>query len=162
MPPLKPRHDIPVPPPTEPSPGGSDEPREASAAWWAARTSSGVTHMLRTSLRKESSHSATTGTKTSSTSSGRRPSSRMNAAPRTRRHDPRHEVWVGVPTEGTERADRVDAILDALVAAGHEPLEATPQPDEALAAVHDPELLRFLRTAAERWASGPYAELVGQ
>src|SRR4051812_46400093 len=83
-------------------------------------------------------------------------------SPRTRRHDPRHEVWVGVPTEGTERADRVDAILDALVAAGHDPLEATPQPEEALAAVHDPELLEFLRTAAERWAAGPYAELVGQ
>ncbi len=41
-------------------------------------------------------------------------------SPETRRHDPRHEVWVGVATEGTERADRVDAILDALRADGHD------------------------------------------
>ncbi len=83
-------------------------------------------------------------------------------SPETRRHDPRHEVWVGVPTEGTERATRVDAILDALRAAGHDLVEATPQPDDALLAVHDPELLEFLRTAADRWAAGPYAGLVGQ
>ena len=80
MPPLKPRHDIPVPPPTDPSSGGAADPRDASAASWAARTSSGATHMVRMSLRKESSHSATTGTKMSSTSSGCRPSSSMNAA----------------------------------------------------------------------------------
>ena len=35
-------------------------------------------------------------------------------------------------------------------------------PDEVLAAVHDADLLEFLRTAADRWAAGPYAELVGQ
>jgi acetoin utilization deacetylase AcuC-like enzyme len=83
-------------------------------------------------------------------------------SPETRRHDPRHEVWVGVPTEGTERADRVDAILDAVRAAGHELVEATPQPDDALLAVHDRELVDFLRTAADRWAAGPYVDLVGQ
>ena len=37
---------------------------------WAARTSSAVSHIVRTSLRKESSHSATTGTQMSSASSG--------------------------------------------------------------------------------------------
>ena len=83
-------------------------------------------------------------------------------SPETRRHDPRHEVWVGVPTDGTERANRVDAILDALRADGHALVEATPQPDDALLAVHDRELVDFLRTAAERWAAGPYDELVGQ
>src|SRR3954470_18187046 len=83
-------------------------------------------------------------------------------SPETRRHDPRHEVWVGVPTEGTERADRVDAILEALRADGHELVEATPQPDDALLAVHDAALLDFLCTAAGRWAAGPYRELVGQ
>lgn len=83
-------------------------------------------------------------------------------SPETRRHDPQHEVWVGVATEGTERADRVDAILAALTAAGHQLVEATAQPDDALAAVHHPDLLEFLRTAAERWAAGPYAALVGQ
>ncbi|HRI98339.1 MAG TPA: hypothetical protein PLZ93_22130, partial [Nocardioides sp.] len=83
-------------------------------------------------------------------------------SPETRRHDPRHEVWVGVPTEGTERANRVDAILAALRADGHQLIESTRQPDDALLAVHDPELVEFLRTAAERWAAGPYDELVGQ
>jgi acetoin utilization deacetylase AcuC-like enzyme len=83
-------------------------------------------------------------------------------SPETRRHDPRHEVWVGVPTEGTERADRVDAILEALRADGHELVEAAAQPDDALLAVHDAELVEFLSTAAERWDAGPYDELVGQ
>ena len=83
-------------------------------------------------------------------------------SPETRRHDPRHEVWVGVATEGTETAARVDAILDALRADGHDLVEATPQPDDALLAVHEPELLEFLRTAADRWAAGPYRDLVGQ
>jgi acetoin utilization deacetylase AcuC-like enzyme len=83
-------------------------------------------------------------------------------SPETRRHDPRHEVWVGVPTEGTERADRVDAILEALREAGHELVEATSQPDDALLAVHEPALLDHLRTAADRWAEGPYRDLVGQ
>jgi acetoin utilization deacetylase AcuC-like enzyme len=83
-------------------------------------------------------------------------------SPETRRHDPRHEVWVGVPTEGTERAERVDAILAAVRAAGHEPVEAKPQPDDALLDVHEPGLVEFLQTAADRWADGPYRERVGQ
>ena len=83
-------------------------------------------------------------------------------SPATREHDPRHEIWVGVPTEGTETSARVDAILEALRSAGHELVEATGQPDDALLAVHDPELVEFLRTAAERWDAGPYAELIGQ
>ena len=41
-------------------------------------------------------------------------------------------------------------------------MEATPQPDDALLAVHEPELLEFLRTASDRWAAGPYRDLVGQ
>jgi acetoin utilization deacetylase AcuC-like enzyme len=71
-------------------------------------------------------------------------------------------VWVGVATIGTEVAARVDAILDALRADGHRLIEASAQPDDAMLAVHDPELVEFLRTAAQRWAAGPYAELVGQ
>jgi acetoin utilization deacetylase AcuC-like enzyme len=83
-------------------------------------------------------------------------------SPETRRHDPQHEVWVGVATDGTERAIRVDAILEALEADGHELVQAGPQPDDALLAVHDLDLLEFLRTAADRWAAGPYRDLVGQ
>ena len=83
-------------------------------------------------------------------------------SPTTRDHDPRHEVWVGVATEGTEVAERVDTILSSARTAGHPVIEATVHSDEILRAVHDPELLAFLATAAERWRVGPYADLVGQ
>jgi hypothetical protein len=61
IPPLKPRQDIPVPEPTAPSSGAVDDPREASAAPYAATTSSCSTCIRRASLSQESSHSATTG-----------------------------------------------------------------------------------------------------
>ena len=53
-----------------PRPAASPPPREASAAACAARTSSAVTCIRRQSLRKESSHSPTTGITTSSATSG--------------------------------------------------------------------------------------------
>lgn len=80
----------------------------------------------------------------------------------TRRHDPRHEVWVGVATEGTETAGRVDAILGELEAAGHRLVAAKPHPDDVLRRVHDDEMLDFLATAYQRWHAGPYVDLVGQ
>ncbi len=83
-------------------------------------------------------------------------------SPTTREHDPRHEIWVGVPIEGTEVAARVDTILDSLRAAGHRLVEAAPQGDDVLLAVHDTEFVEFLGTALERWQQGPYDELVGQ
>ena len=81
-------------------------------------------------------------------------------SPATRRHDPRHEVWVGVATPAVEVAERVDAILAALP--GHELVEATPHGAAALRTVHDPALLEFLATAADRWAEGGYDGAVGQ
>jgi acetoin utilization deacetylase AcuC-like enzyme len=83
-------------------------------------------------------------------------------SPTTRAHDPQHEVWVGVATTGTEVAARVDAILSALTDRGHRLVEATPQPDDVLARVHDAALLDFLAHASERWLQGPYADVVGQ
>ena len=83
-------------------------------------------------------------------------------SPTTRDHDPHHEVWVGVPTTGTEVAARVDAIFDALAEAGHPLMEATERPDDLLARVHDASLLEFLAGASDRWRQGPYADLVGQ
>ena len=81
-------------------------------------------------------------------------------SPETRRHLPRHEVWVGVPTPGTEVPGRVDAVLGAL--SGHPLHEAAPHTDEVLERVHTGELLAFLEGAAGAWAAGPYEELVGQ
>ncbi|WP_051549343.1 hypothetical protein [Nocardioides sp. URHA0032] len=81
-------------------------------------------------------------------------------SPATRKHVPEHEVWVGVPTPGTELPERVDVILAALQA--HPLHQATPHDDRLLTAVHDEALLEFLATAADDWARGPYDELVGQ
>ena len=81
-------------------------------------------------------------------------------SPATRLHVPKHEVWVGVPTPGTELPERVDVILAALD--GHPLREAAAHDDELLEAVHDGELLAFLEGAAGAWAAGPYDELVGQ
>src|SRR4051794_24111973 len=83
-------------------------------------------------------------------------------SPDTRLHEPRHEVWVGVPMPGTELPARVDVILEALTAAGHDLIEATASPEEPLNRVHTAELLAFQRSAADRWAAGEYAELAGQ
>ncbi len=83
-------------------------------------------------------------------------------SPRTLEHDPRREVWVGVATPATEVAERVTVIRDELVRAGCPLLEAAPHDDVALRRVHGEGLLDFLRTAAARWAAGPYADLVGQ
>jgi len=83
-------------------------------------------------------------------------------SPTTRAHDPKHEVWVGTTSDATEVAARVDAILESLRGDGHQLVEADPTSDEVLEAIHDPDLLAFLRTAADRWAAGPYAEMVGQ
>lgn len=83
-------------------------------------------------------------------------------SPTTREHDPRHEIWVGVTTEATEVAARVDVIVQTLDSEGHRLVEATAHPDDVLLRVHDPALLEFLRTASVRWRDGPYADLVGQ
>jgi acetoin utilization deacetylase AcuC-like enzyme len=82
-------------------------------------------------------------------------------SPATRLHDPHHEVWVGVAAAAVEVAARVDAILSAL--SDHRLVEASSASSaEALASVHEPAFLDFLRTAWERWSSGGYDEEVGQ
>lgn len=83
-------------------------------------------------------------------------------SPDTRLHEPKHEVWVGVPMPGTEVPARVDVILDALTSAGYELVETTAPPEEALRRVHTAELLAFLQTAADRWTAAEYVEVAGQ
>jgi acetoin utilization deacetylase AcuC-like enzyme len=79
-----------------------------------------------------------------------------------RRHDPGAEIWVGVRTPGTEVAERVDAIRAATLAAGAPQVVAAPHDDAALAAVHSPELLHYLRRAWQGWESSGLAEDPGQ
>ena len=80
----------------------------------------------------------------------------------TRLHDPRHEVWVGVATDGTEVAARVDAILESLDGPQARLVQAEGHPDDVLRQVHDGAMLEFLETAWQRWQDGPYVDLVGQ
>ncbi len=82
-------------------------------------------------------------------------------SPITRDHEPRHEIWVGARTNGTEVPERVDAILEAL-AAGRTVHEATTHDDAILGRVHDAGLLGFLAGAYDAWLAGPYVDLVGQ
>ncbi|MFT3871686.1 MAG: histone deacetylase family protein [Nocardioides sp.] len=81
-------------------------------------------------------------------------------SPETRRHEPKHEVWVGVPTEGTEVPARVDIILSSL--ADHRLVEAERHDDTILHRVHDPDFLTHLAGVYDEWLAGPYGDLVGQ
>jgi acetoin utilization deacetylase AcuC-like enzyme len=67
---------------------------------------------------------------------------------RCRLHDPLAEIWIGERTPATEVPGRVDAILAALDA---RLVDAQPHGDEALLAVHDPDLVEYLATAWEEW-----------
>jgi acetoin utilization deacetylase AcuC-like enzyme len=81
-------------------------------------------------------------------------------SPETRRHEAQREVWVGVPTDGTELPVRVDRILGAL---SDRPLvNPTPHDDDVLRRVHDPAFVDHLRTVHAEWLEGPYDELVAQ
>ncbi len=84
-------------------------------------------------------------------------------SPRTRLHNPRKEVWVGVEIDGAENPERVDTILSSLDASGYtDVVEATTHDRTVLERVHDPEMLSFLAEATARWAAGGYEAEVGQ
>lgn len=83
-------------------------------------------------------------------------------SPATREHRPGGEVWVGVPTPGTEVPERVDVVRDAAVAAGHPLREGVEHDDRVLRQVHDPAFLEHLERVAGEWASSPIPDLVGQ
>ena len=73
---------------------------------------------------------------------------------RHRRHEPGGEIWVGVRTPGTELPARAERIREALAEAGARFVEAEAQPDEALAEIHDPDLLAYLAGAWEELGGG--------
>ena len=83
-------------------------------------------------------------------------------SPATRAHEPKGEVWVGVPNPGDEVPERVDLILGALTAAGWTPVEASVHDDVVLEAVHDREFLHHLATVHDEWLRSGIPELVGQ
>jgi acetoin utilization deacetylase AcuC-like enzyme len=81
---------------------------------------------------------------------------------RHRLHDPGGEVWVGVRTPGTEVPERAERVRAALEADGARIVEAQPQRDEALLAVHDPALLAYLEAAWRDWEAAGLTEDPGQ
>ncbi len=82
--------------------------------------------------------------------------------PRTRRHDPSAEIFLGVRTPGTEIVERVNVIREALIRAGHPEVTAV-DPDPAdLLATHSPGLIEHLRTINDAWVVGGYASDPGQ
>jgi acetoin utilization deacetylase AcuC-like enzyme len=83
-------------------------------------------------------------------------------SPDTRLHEPKGEVWVGVPTPGTEVAERVDRILASLSELGLPQVPASAHDDDVLSRVHDPAFVRHLRTVHDEWMASGIPELVGQ
>lgn len=79
-----------------------------------------------------------------------------------RRHDPGAEIWVGVRTPGTELPERAERIREALGDAGAPFVDARAQPDDALLAVHDPELPAYLAVAWEEWEAAGLTTDPGQ
>lgn len=79
-----------------------------------------------------------------------------------RLHDPETSVWIGMPIPTDELPRRADAIRAALEGAGAPIVLAAAHPDEPLLAVHDPELVAFLRGAREAWAAAGLPEDPGQ
>jgi acetoin utilization deacetylase AcuC-like enzyme len=77
-------------------------------------------------------------------------------------HAPATAIWVGVPIEADELPERAELIRVALEEAGSAVVEATPHSDDALLAVHDPGLVKFLRTAWDAWQAGGMPGEAGQ
>jgi acetoin utilization deacetylase AcuC-like enzyme len=67
-----------------------------------------------------------------------------------------------VAIKGTEVAERLDLIRDAVLAAGGEIREPLAYDDEAFLAVHTPDFLDFMRTAWARWEESSYPADPGQ
>jgi acetoin utilization deacetylase AcuC-like enzyme len=71
-------------------------------------------------------------------------------------HDPSGEVWVGVRIPGTETAPRLERILEAVSAAGANPVTAPTHGAEILARVHSDSLVEFLAGAWQAWEEWGY------
>lgn len=83
-------------------------------------------------------------------------------SPTTREHVPDAEIWVGTRIAGTEVAERVDVLVDSLAAEGHDLVKARSHGDDALAAVHERDLLHHLATVHARWTASGIVEESGQ
>ena len=71
-------------------------------------------------------------------------------------------MWIGLPYPADEVPERADAIRAAVLGAGSPVVEAKPHADDALLAVHDPELVGFLAEAWDLWVAAGYPDDPGQ
>lgn len=81
---------------------------------------------------------------------------------RHRLHEPGGEVWVGIRSAGTEVPARAEAIRATLADAGAHFVQAEPQPDERVLAVHDAGLLEYLSRAWSDWEAAGLPDDPGQ
>ena len=77
-------------------------------------------------------------------------------------HVPGAEIWVGVTTPGTELPERATRIEQALRRDGHRVVGATAHDDDVLLRVHDPLLVKHLRTVYARWVEAGFPDDPGQ
>jgi acetoin utilization deacetylase AcuC-like enzyme len=77
-------------------------------------------------------------------------------------HDPRREIWIGVPQPWDEPPARATTIRDELLAAGARLVEAEEHDDDPILAVHDREFVGFLREAWDGWQAAGFPEDPGQ
>jgi acetoin utilization deacetylase AcuC-like enzyme len=78
------------------------------------------------------------------------------------RHEPAGEVWLGVWDEGTEVPERATTVLEAVTAAGGVVHPAVAHDDDALLAVHDADLIGYLRDIWAQWEAGGYVTEYGR
>jgi acetoin utilization deacetylase AcuC-like enzyme len=79
-----------------------------------------------------------------------------------RLHTPESGIWIGIRIPADEVPERAEAIRTALEEAGAAVVHAEPHSDDALLAVHDRELVEFLRGAAANWQAAGFPEDPGQ
>jgi acetoin utilization deacetylase AcuC-like enzyme len=73
-------------------------------------------------------------------------------------HVPGAEIWIGVPTPGTELPERATVIRDAVVAAGARLVPAVRHDDRILRSVHGAGLLAHLESVHAEWVARGYQE----
>jgi acetoin utilization deacetylase AcuC-like enzyme len=73
-------------------------------------------------------------------------------------HVPGAEIWIGVPTPGTELPERATVIRDAVVASGGRLVSAGSHDDTVLSRVHGAGLLHHLSTVYGEWAERGYQQ----
>jgi acetoin utilization deacetylase AcuC-like enzyme len=82
--------------------------------------------------------------------------------PDHRLHQPRNEVWIGIPIEGDEVPERGDIFRDTLVAMGVTPLRDIDHGTAPITAVHDSGMVAYLETAFDEWLAAGYVRDHGQ